>query len=94
MVLGMSNEVFVILIIVLLLFGSTAIPKLARAMGKAKGEFNEAKKEFDREMAKAEQGQLTSTSEDAIRKTASELGIETEGRSIEDIKADLKRRLD
>lgn len=53
--LGLS-EIGLILLIVLVLFGSTAIPKIARALGQAKGEFKkgveEAKKndkpEFDK----------------------------------------------
>ncbi|MBV8161641.1 MAG: twin-arginine translocase TatA/TatE family subunit [Acidimicrobiia bacterium] len=35
----MSKEVIVILIIVLLLFGATALPKLARSLGEASREF-------------------------------------------------------
>ncbi len=36
--LGLS-EIGLILLIILVLFGATAIPKIARALGQAKGEF-------------------------------------------------------
>ena len=38
----MSKEVIVILIIVVLLFGATALPKLARSLGEASREFKNA----------------------------------------------------
>lgn len=42
--IGMS-EVVVILIIVFLLFGATSIPKIARSLGQAKGEFKKGVEE-------------------------------------------------
>ncbi|MFH1791962.1 MAG: twin-arginine translocase TatA/TatE family subunit [Candidatus Omnitrophota bacterium] len=41
--LGMG-ELVVILVIVLLLFGASRLPEVARALGKAIGEFNKAMK--------------------------------------------------
>lgn len=37
------TEIFLIIIVVLLLFGSKRIPELARALGRAKHEFEKAK---------------------------------------------------
>lgn len=39
-----------ILIIVLVLFGSTKLPQLARGLGKSLGEFKKAKEEFEKEV--------------------------------------------
>ena len=39
---------------VLLLFGAKKLPQLARGMGKAMGEFRNAKREFDDEIRRAE----------------------------------------
>jgi sec-independent protein translocase protein TatA len=44
LVLG-QTELLVILLILLLLFGSTKLPELARSMGRAKREFREGMKE-------------------------------------------------
>jgi sec-independent protein translocase protein TatA len=51
--LGMQ-EMIVIFLIVLLLFGAKKIPDLARGIGKGMGEFNKAKQEFEREIRMGE----------------------------------------
>lgn len=43
------TEILVILVVILLLFGSKRIPELARAFGKASYEFKKAKSELTRE---------------------------------------------
>ena len=43
------SEIIVILLVVLLLFGSKRIPELARALGKASHEFKKAKESIMRE---------------------------------------------
>ncbi|MBS1919015.1 MAG: twin-arginine translocase TatA/TatE family subunit [Bacteroidetes bacterium] len=48
-VLG-TNEIIVILIIVLLLFGGRKIPELMRGLGKGMREFNDAKNNVKREI--------------------------------------------
>ena len=45
-----QTEILVIAAVVLLLFGATAIPKLARSLGKARKEFKEGMREgYDEE---------------------------------------------
>ncbi len=51
--LGMQ-EMIVIFLIILLLFGAKKIPDLARGVGKGMGEFKKAKKEFEREIHEGE----------------------------------------
>ena len=45
-------DLFVILIIVLLLFGAKKLPELAKGMGQAVREFTKAKDEFEREVTR------------------------------------------
>jgi sec-independent protein translocase protein TatA len=52
--LGMQ-EMIVIFLIVLLLFGAKKIPELARGIGKGMGEFKKAKHEFEREITMGEE---------------------------------------
>lgn len=47
------QEMMIILVIVLLLFGAKKIPELARGMGKGLGEFKKAKDEFEHEITRA-----------------------------------------
>jgi sec-independent protein translocase protein TatA len=41
----MSTEILILLVVVLVLFGSSSIPKFARSIGQAKSEFEKGLKE-------------------------------------------------
>ncbi|MFN2507080.1 MAG: twin-arginine translocase TatA/TatE family subunit [Acidimicrobiales bacterium] len=47
------TELIIVLIVVLLLFGSTRLPKLARSMGEASKEFKKGVSERDKELPEA-----------------------------------------
>ncbi len=47
------QEVFLIFIVMLLLFGAKKLPELARGMGKSMGEFKKARQEFENEITRA-----------------------------------------
>ena len=49
-----GQEVLIIFVIVLLLFGAKKIPELARGLGKSMGEFKRARDEFEDEIRTAE----------------------------------------
>ena len=49
-----GQEMILIFVVVLLLFGAKKIPELARGLGKSMGEFKKAREEFEREITKAE----------------------------------------
>jgi sec-independent protein translocase protein TatA len=44
-------EVFVVLLIIVLLFGANKLPKLARSSGQAMGEFKKGREEMEEELA-------------------------------------------
>lgn len=48
-----GQELLVIFLIVLLLFGAKKLPELARGVGKSMGEFKKARDDFEREITKA-----------------------------------------
>ena len=52
--LGFGNfggpDLFIILLIVLVLFGARKLPELARSLGQSMNEFRKAREEFDREL--------------------------------------------
>ncbi|TAE90641.1 MAG: twin-arginine translocase TatA/TatE family subunit [Verrucomicrobia bacterium] len=49
-----GQEMIIIFVVILLLFGAKKIPELARGLGKSMGEFKKAREEFEREITKAE----------------------------------------
>ncbi len=50
-----TTEILIISGVIVLLFGSTAIPKFFRSMGKAKAEFKKGIKETEAENAKTDE---------------------------------------
>ena len=92
-----SGPLIVILVVVLLLFGAAAIPKLARSLGQAKGEFSKAKREFDSAAAASEKTAAapatTGPTEAQVRQTARELGIAEQGKSLDEVKALISQKL-
>ncbi len=58
------QEMALIFLLVLLLFGAKKLPQLARGMGKSVGEFRKAREEFEDEIRK---GSEEADKEDSIR---------------------------
>lgn len=58
-ILGFMNlggqEMIIIFVVILLLFGAKKIPELARGLGKSMGEFKKAREEFEREITRSEE---------------------------------------
>ncbi|MWG36137.1 twin-arginine translocase TatA/TatE family subunit [Halomarina oriensis] len=77
-------EVFVVLLIIVLLFGANKLPKLARSSGQAMGEFKKGREEVEQELAEmqgqgaeeAESSEPTTT--ETTPSTATEETVETE----------------
>ncbi|MCA1819886.1 MAG: twin-arginine translocase TatA/TatE family subunit [Thermoplasmatota archaeon] len=82
----------IVLVVVLLLFGATAIPKLARSLGRAQGEFRKARGEMERGIA-AGAAEAVAPSDDAVRKSARDLGIDDAGLSVAEVKLRIQQKL-
>ena len=48
-----GQDLIILLVIVLVLFGAKRLPELARGLGQSVNEFKKAKDEFDKEVAKS-----------------------------------------
>lgn len=58
-----GQEMIIVFLIVLLLFGAKKLPELARGIGKSMGEFKRAREDFEREIHTAEIDQKSPKSE-------------------------------
>lgn len=49
-----GQEIMLIFLVVLLLFGAKKLPELARGIGKSMGEFKKARDDFEKEITRAD----------------------------------------
>lgn len=102
-----TSEVLFILLIIMLLFGASKIPELARSLGKAQREFQQARDDIEREVNKPAQTATSGgvptapsysppeDSDDArVLREAQELGIPTDGKTIEQLRGEIQKRRD
>ncbi len=95
--IGFNELLWIGLFVLLLLFGSKKLPELAKAMGRATGEFQKGKIEIEKELREA--AALTrdtdSVSGDAERarleKAAANLGIDTTGKTAQQLKDEIAK---
>ena len=89
--------IILIVIVIILIFGAKKIPELARSIGKAKGEFERGKREVEREIEDEETKRKTSgtskTEDTKVIKAAKELGIDTEGKTEEELKKEIASKV-
>ena len=82
-----------VIVIVIFLWGPQKIPELARGLGRAKGEFEKASKEFQNEANMVASSRATpKTADQVLLETARQLGITTEGKTREQISAEIVAR--
>jgi len=92
--------IIAVIVVVIFLWGPQKIPELARGLGRAKGEFDKATKEFDaasKQVASTPSStapQATpvfqeKTGDQMLMETARALGIETAGKSREQISQEI-----
>jgi sec-independent protein translocase protein TatA len=100
MLLQGSEWLIVVVIVVVLIFGASKIPDLARSLGRASGEFQKGKVESEIEVKKLKEDSATPqpatpqpSEHDKLLKAAWELGISTEGKSDDQIRAEVKKAL-
>jgi len=90
-------EPIIILAIILLIFGPTKLPQLARGLGQALYEFRRAsqglieeeKKSARKEEDKGETSSKSSIDEETLKKLAEKLGISTEGKNIDELRKEV-----
>src|SRR5467141_5389747 len=91
---GIEWVVILIIIAVLLLFGPSKLPELARGVGRALGEFRRGKMQIEREISTEISQMDTRDMRMRVEKAASALGLSSSGRSEMELKLDIARAVD
>jgi len=87
--------ILLILVVVLLLFGAKKIPEFARSLGKAKAEFQRGQMIVEREIREeqARDEQRGKKKSKNVVEAAKALGIDTEGKSENELKKEIAKRV-
>ena len=88
MLAGMEWLVILAIVAIILLWGPSKLPELARALGRAKGEFEKASRELKKPSSTLT-GQVERSSDKVLIETAKKLGINTEDKTKEQISEEI-----
>jgi sec-independent protein translocase protein TatA len=92
-----SQEILLIFVAIILLFGASRLPDLARSMGRSMGEFRRGQQEIERELHSARDGGITVASADValtrVQRMAMNLGIATAGKTEEQLLAEIDDKI-
>ncbi len=87
-----TQELILILIAALFLFGPTKLPEMAQSLGKAVGEFKKAQMEAENEIKKIEKQQIKE--KDAkIHNLAIEIGLDVENKTTEQLVEEIRAKI-
>ncbi|MEW5760694.1 MAG: twin-arginine translocase TatA/TatE family subunit [Candidatus Thermoplasmatota archaeon] len=84
--LGGVEIIIIVVAFLLLFFGAKKIPEFARGLGRAFGEFKRGKAEVESEIQNTEK-------QSDIFRAAKSLGINTEGKTEEELKEEILKKL-
>lgn len=108
MIPGGGEWLIILIVAVVLLFGASKVPQLARSFGQAMGEFKKAKKESELNLKSFEDSVVGDEKEPAagktakgekkdegvnIREVAAYMGIDTEGKSDKELKEEVQAKM-
>ncbi len=82
-----TNELIIVLVAFFILFGAERLPKLARSLGQAKGEFHEGLKDIEKAGTETEddldRGGRTESA--ALAEKAEDAGVDVEGKTPDEV---------
>lgn len=82
-----------IVAVVIILWGPAKIPEFAKALGRAKGEFSKASKEFTEAANAPEEKKGLKSKDEVLMETAHNLGISTVGKTREQLTNEIELKL-
>lgn len=98
MAIGGMEWVWIVLVAGIFLVGTDKIPELARNLGKAIGQFQKSKSDFEREVKSYSDFETTAPSKSLskfeLQKSAAALGIDSTTKTEDQLRESIKRKLD
>lgn len=92
-----GGELILVVVAIIILFGASKIPELARSLGKATGEFKKGKQEVEVEIRDIErsikEGKPPEDRTAKIKKMAKDLGIPAEGKTDEQLLDEIQKKM-
>lgn len=91
MLSGIELVVLIVAVVALVIWGPKKLPEFAKAIGQARGEFSKASKSSSAEVSgpTEPQSNATTSSDDILIQTAKKLGINTEGKTKEQLSQEI-----
>jgi sec-independent protein translocase protein TatA len=87
-----TNEIIMIFAVVVLLFGASKLPELARSMGSSMGEFKKAQRESELNLKEFEKSlKEPVTPKSKVQETALKLGIDIRGKSDDQLLDEIQK---
>lgn len=87
-----TQELMIIFGLIVLLFGASKLPELARSMGSSMGEFKKAQKESELNLKEFEKSLKEPTvPRSKVQETAQKLGIEIRGKTDDQLLDEIQR---
>lgn len=88
-----TQELVMIFGVVVLLFGASKLPELARSMGSSVGEFKKAQKESEINLKEFEKSLTdpTASKKTKVQETAEKLGIDIRGKTDDQLVDDIQK---
>lgn len=84
------NELIIIgIIAIVLLFGATKLPSLARSIGRSAGEYKKGRQEIEKELEQVGEG---GEDREKLENAAKALGIDPIGKSTDELKDEIRQR--
>lgn len=90
-----TQEILLIFVAIVLLFGASKLPDLARSMGRSMGEFKRGQQDIQRELSLANSpASDTDVALTRVQRMANSMGISIEDKSEEQLLAEIEKKLD
>ncbi len=89
-----SQEILLIFLVIVLLFGATKLPELARSMGRSMGEFKRGQYEVEKDLNSMKSSSNYEVALTRTQSMAKKLGIDIAGKTDDQLLAEMEAKLE